>query len=60
MVSLVESEAAVVVAGQFRPWQREDLITKHANVSFDQNARCPNWMKFLRTVTGGPCRGRTQ
>jgi putative DNA primase/helicase len=75
MVSLVESEAAVVVAahkldanpwllgvrngvidlhtGQFRPGQREDLITKHANVSFDQNARCPNWMKFLRTVTGG-------
>jgi putative DNA primase/helicase len=75
MVSLAESEAAVVVAahkldaeswllgvrngvidlktGQFRPARREDLITKQANVSFDRKARCPNWTKFLRTVTAG-------
>jgi putative DNA primase/helicase len=39
--------------GQFRPARREDLITKHANVSFDRRARCPKWVKFLGTVTGG-------
>jgi putative DNA primase/helicase len=39
--------------GQFRPARREDLITKRANVAFDQQAQCPEWLKFLDTVTGG-------
>ena len=39
--------------GKFRPARREDLITKRANVIFDPNAQCPNWLKFLDTVTGG-------
>lgn len=37
--------------GKFRPARREDLITKRANVVFDPNACCPNWLKFLDTVT---------
>jgi putative DNA primase/helicase len=39
--------------GQFRPARQEDLITKHANVVFDPEAKCPEWLKFLGTVTGG-------
>jgi putative DNA primase/helicase len=39
--------------GTFRPACREDLITKHANVDFKEQVDCPNWRKFLNTVTGG-------
>jgi putative DNA primase/helicase len=39
--------------GEFRPGRREDFITKQAGVSYDFNARCPEWLKFLDTVTGG-------
>jgi putative DNA primase/helicase len=38
---------------EFRPGRREDFITKQAGVSYDFNARCPEWLKFLDTVTGG-------
>jgi len=39
--------------GKFRSALREDLITKRANVVFKRKAKCPNWLKFLDTVTGG-------
>jgi putative DNA primase/helicase len=39
--------------GQFRPARQEDLITKRATVAFDAAAKCPEWLKFLDTVTGG-------
>ncbi len=38
---------------QFRPARWEDLITKRAGVVFDPDAQCPQWLKFLDTVTGG-------
>jgi putative DNA primase/helicase len=38
--------------GQFRSACREDLITKRVNVEFDQQAGCPEWLKFLDTITG--------
>jgi putative DNA primase/helicase len=38
--------------GEFRAGKREDLITKQAGVSYDPNAHCPEWKKFLGTVTG--------
>jgi putative DNA primase/helicase len=38
---------------QFRPARQEDLITKRAYVAFDVAAKCPEWLKFLDTVTGG-------
>ena len=37
----------------FRPGQREDLITFRAGVSFDPDAKCPNWLALIDTVTGG-------
>jgi putative DNA primase/helicase len=37
---------------EFRPGRREDYITKQAGVLHDPNARCPEWRKFLDTVTG--------
>jgi putative DNA primase/helicase len=40
-------------SGQFRPGRQEDLITKRANVVFDAAAKCPEWLKFLDTITGG-------
>jgi putative DNA primase/helicase len=39
--------------GQFRLARQEDLITKRANVAFDPQAQCPEWLKFLDTVTDG-------
>jgi len=49
----VQNGAVELKTGKFRPARREDLITKRANVVFDQKVQCPNWLKFLDTVTGG-------
>jgi putative DNA primase/helicase len=37
----------------FRPTRRKDLILKRADVDFDAEAQCPEWSKFLDTVTAG-------
>jgi putative DNA primase/helicase len=37
--------------GGFREARRGDFITKSANVDFDRDAVCPNWLEFLDTVT---------
>jgi putative DNA primase/helicase len=39
--------------GEFRAGRREDLITKQAGVCYDPDAGCPEWVKFLGTITGG-------
>ncbi|MCC6780609.1 MAG: hypothetical protein IT537_28875 [Hyphomicrobiales bacterium] len=49
----VENGVIDLRTGTFRQARREDLITKRANVSCDPSASCPNWLKFLDTVTGG-------
>ena len=49
----VQNGVVELKTGKFRPARAEDLITKRANVVFDPNAQCPNWLKFLDTVTGG-------
>jgi putative DNA primase/helicase len=49
----VQNGVIELKTGKFRPARREDLITKRANVVFDPNACCSNWLKFLDTVTGG-------
>jgi putative DNA primase/helicase len=36
----------------FRSARRDDLIMKRADVLFDGEAECPEWSKFLATVTG--------
>jgi hypothetical protein len=46
----VQNGVVELKTGKFRPARREDLITKRANVVFDPNACCPNWLKFLDTV----------
>jgi putative DNA primase/helicase len=33
--------------GQLRAHRREDLLTKLAPVTYDPNAQCPRWLKFL-------------
>ncbi len=38
--------------GRFRRARRKDLITKRANVTFDSNAQCLEWLNFLDTVMG--------
>ena len=48
----VQNGVVELKTGKFRPTRREDLITKRANVTFDQKAQCPNWLEFLDTVTG--------
>jgi hypothetical protein len=39
--------------GEFRAGQREDYITKQAGISYAPDAQCPEWLKFLDTVTDG-------
>jgi len=39
--------------GHFQPAVREHHITKRANVSFDPNAACPRWLKFLDEIFAG-------
>ncbi|MGH7784312.1 MAG: phage/plasmid primase, P4 family, partial [Candidatus Binatia bacterium] len=39
--------------GEFRTGQREDFITKQAGVAYDPNVKCPQWVNFLNTITGG-------
>ena len=36
--------------GELRPHRREDLVTKLAPVAYDEDASCPQWMRFLRRV----------
>jgi putative DNA primase/helicase len=37
--------------GSFRPYARQDLITGKLAVSYDKNARCPEIIKFVESVT---------
>jgi len=39
--------------GTFRPSERQDLITKLANVAFDLQATCPFWESFLSSSMNG-------
>jgi putative DNA primase/helicase len=49
----VQNGVVDLKTGQFRPARQEDLITKRAGVAFDAAVKCPEWLKFLDTVTGG-------
>jgi putative DNA primase/helicase len=40
-------------SGRFRPAQREDYVTKRAGVAFDPDAKCPNWIAFLKKIFPG-------
>jgi putative DNA primase/helicase len=39
--------------GAFSPHRSRDLITKISEVSYDSNADCPRWKRFLEEVTCG-------
>lgn len=39
--------------GRLGPHRQEDLITKLAPVTFDQNAECPLWDRFLMEIMAG-------
>lgn len=39
--------------GRFREARREDYITRIAGVAYDPDARCPEWTRFLDTITNG-------
>jgi putative DNA primase/helicase len=49
----VENGVVDLKTGIFREALRSDLITMCANVIYSPEAGCPNWTKFLGTVTGG-------
>lgn len=38
--------------GELRPHRMEDMHTKLAPVIYDEEAECPNWMRFLGQITG--------
>jgi hypothetical protein len=37
---------------EFREYRRKDMITKISRVMYDPKAKSPEWIKFLRKVTG--------
>ncbi|NMC31566.1 MAG: hypothetical protein GYA36_03765 [Veillonellaceae bacterium] len=39
--------------GTLRPHRREDMLTKMAPVMFDPDAKCPNFERFMLSITGG-------
>jgi putative DNA primase/helicase len=39
--------------GELRPHQRDDLLTKMSPVSYDEQAECPLWIKFLGEIYAG-------
>lgn len=39
--------------GKLRPHNSRDMVTKLANVGFDENAKCPLWLECLETWMGG-------
>ena len=38
--------------GEFREMRPDDMITKLANASYDHNAKCPEWIRFIGRVFG--------
>ena len=40
-------------SGILRPHKREDYQTKMIRASYDENADCPAWIKFLTRIMGG-------
>lgn len=40
-----------LLTGELRPHEAEDLITKLAAVEYEADAPCPEWERFLETVT---------
>ncbi|MFM9535725.1 phage/plasmid primase, P4 family [Lysinibacillus sp. IITD104] len=39
--------------GKLQPHDRELKLTKITNISFDENAKCPNWLAFLDQIFMG-------
>ncbi len=40
-------------SGEFHPHRRDDLITQVANVTYDAEACCPKWRKFIELIFEG-------
>jgi putative DNA primase/helicase len=49
----VKNGVVELKTGEFRAGRREDYITMQAGVSYNPDAGCTEWLKFLETVTGG-------
>src|SRR5262249_45136643 len=49
----VENGTLDLRTGEIREHRREDFITKLAPLTFDPEADCPLWQKFLHTVFDG-------
>jgi putative DNA primase/helicase len=47
MLFNVQNGTVYLRNNKFKKYERENMITKMANVSFDAAADCPNWKKFL-------------
>ena len=46
----VKNGTVDVMSGEFREHRQEDMITKIANVEYDQKADCPMWKQFVREI----------
>ena len=42
-----------LTTGELREHSRKDLLTKIAEVSYDADAKCPQWLTFLDRIMGG-------
>ncbi|PTR14214.1 putative DNA primase/helicase [Nitrosospira sp. Nsp2] len=39
--------------GRLRKSRREEYVTKHAHVDYEDDSHCPTWISFLDKITGG-------
>lgn len=46
----VENGILDLKTGKLAPHDRETRLTKITNVTFDENAKCPNWLEFLEQI----------
>src|SRR5690606_24902011 len=49
----VENGTLDLRTGELRPHRREDMLTKMAGATYDPNAKCSRWERFLQEVMDG-------
>jgi putative DNA primase/helicase len=48
----VQNGTVDLKTGEFREHQHDDMITRIANVEYDEKADCPIWKQFIREIMG--------
>ena len=53
----VQNGTVDLTTGEIREHRRDDLLTKMADIKYDQTAECPTWRTFLHRIFADPSTG---